>query len=122
MRHAMLTVLTALAALGLSTLAGQGRRSALVGSGIASATAVVSLLGFAAVGRSAVRPLQKALAVFAAVFLARLVLVALGTAVVVRGGGQILAFLLAFFVPYFVFTAIEVSFLHSMHRHPGTSA
>jgi hypothetical protein len=121
-RHAILAVLVAAAALGLSALAGQGRRAALIGAGISSGTALASLLAFARLGRSPVKPMQKALAIFVVMFLVRIVLVAVGAIAVARGGGSILAFAAAFFVPYFIFAAIEGSYVHALGRGIGKTA
>ena len=73
-------------------------------------------------GRSPVRPLQKALAIFVVMFLVRILLVALGVVAVVRGGGSVLAFATAFFVPYFIFAAIEGSYVHALGRGIGKTA
>lgn len=121
-RHAIVAILVAAAALGLSALAGQGRRAALIGAAISSGTALATLLAFARVGRSPVKPLQKALAVFAVMFLVRMVLVALGVVAVVRGGDSVVAFATAFFVPYFIFAAIEGSYVHALGRGIGKNA
>lgn len=121
-RHAIVAILVAAAALGLSAMAGQGRRAALIGAAISSVTALATLLAFARVGRSPVKPLQKALAVFALMFLVRMVLVALGVVAVVRGGGSVVAFATAFFVPYFIFAAIEGSYVHALGRGMGKTA
>jgi hypothetical protein len=121
-RHATLAALVAAAALGLSALAGQGGRAALIGAGISSGTAVASLVAFARVGRSPVKPLQKALAIFVVMFLVRILLVALGVVAVVRAGGSVLAFATAFFVPYFIFAAIEGSYVHALGRGIGKTA
>jgi hypothetical protein len=121
-RHAILAALVAATALGLSALAGQGRRAALIGAGISSGTAIASLVAFARVGRSPVRPMQKALAIFVVMFLVRIALVALGVAAVARGGDSIPAFVTAFFVPYFVFAAIEGSYVHALGRGIGKTA
>jgi hypothetical protein len=121
-RHVILASLVAAAALGLSALAGEARRAALVGSAISSGTALASLAAFALAGRSPVNPMQKALAIFVAGFLVRLVLVALGVVAVVRGGGSATAFATAFFVPYFIFAAIEGSYVHALGRGIGKTA
>jgi hypothetical protein len=52
-------------------------------------------------------------------FLVRIVLVALGTVLVIRAGESIVAFVAAFFVPYFVFAAVEGAFVHSLNRGTG---
>jgi hypothetical protein len=55
-------------------------------------------------------------------FLLRLLLVGLGTVAVARSGESVYAFVLAFFVPYFVFSAIEGAFVHSLSRGTGPTA
>ena len=60
------------------------------------------------------KPVQRALIVFTAMFFTRLVLVGAGVAAVSRAGESVVAFVIAFFVPYFVFTAIE----GSLRRRP----
>jgi hypothetical protein len=122
MRHALAAALVAAAALGCAALSGQSRRPALIGAGISSLTAFASLFAFARLARSPVAPLQKGLAVFVGMFLVRLALVALGTVAVARGGGNVFAFVIAFFVPYFVFAAIEGSYLQALGRQLGKAA
>ena len=114
--HLLAAAAVAALAIGASLLAGPARRPALIGSAIASATALASLYGFDRLGRSASRPVQGALLVFVAMFLVRLVLIGAGVAFVARAGESAVAFVVAFFVPYFAFTAIEGSFLHSLGR------
>lgn len=118
----MLTALVAAAALGLSCAAGEGRRSALIGAGISSFSAFVSLAAFALFGRRQDRPLQRTLAIFVAMFLLRLVLVAVGLVAVVRSGGSAVPFVVAFFVPYFIFTAIEGAAVQALGRGMGKTA
>ncbi|OFX23663.1 MAG: hypothetical protein A2V77_22240 [Anaeromyxobacter sp. RBG_16_69_14] len=106
--------------LGLSMVAGPvHRRAALIGSSVASFTAFGSLL---AMSRFGARSVKGALAVMVVAFLARIALVGLGTAVVARAGESIVAFVVAFFVPYFIFAAIEGWYLHSLNRGSGTPA
>jgi hypothetical protein len=119
-RHLLITALVAAAAIGASLLAGPHRRGALVGSGTASFTAFVSLFLMGQSARTR-KPLNAALAVMVLMFLARIVLVALGTAVTVRAGESVIAFIIAFFVPYFTFAAIEGWYLHSL-RGTGPTA
>ncbi len=116
----MLTTLVAALALG-GSLVGAHRRAALLGSGIACLTAVASLYAIARASRGAAKPVQSALLVVTVVFLVRILLVALGTALVARSGLNVLAVVAAFFVPYFVFSAIEGAFVHSLSRS-GTTA
>ncbi|HEY6098711.1 MAG TPA: hypothetical protein VIW03_04740, partial [Anaeromyxobacter sp.] len=78
-----------------------------------------------AMARSARRPekaMKGALLVMVVAFLVRIVLVALGAALVARGGENVVAFIVSFFVPYFAFSAIEISYLHSMRQTPGPTA
>jgi hypothetical protein len=117
-KHQLLTAAIAAAFVLLAFLAGAHRRGALVGAGISGVTAVLSIL---LVGRSArgAKPVQKALAVMTVTFLLRIVLVALGTVLVARAGESIVGFVVAFFVPYFVFAGVEASYIHSL-RHQGS--
>jgi phosphate starvation-inducible membrane PsiE len=101
---------------------GQYRRAAAVGAGISALTALASLFAMA---RSARRPgsaMKGALVVMVVAFLVRIVLVALGAAVVAHGGENVVAFIVSFFVPYFAFSAIEIAYLHSMRHTPGPTA
>jgi hypothetical protein len=97
-------------------------RPALIGAGLATGTGCVSLLGIRLVGRSAARPLQRALAVFVVMFMVRLVLVSLGLIAVHRLGDSVIAYVVAFFVPYFVFAAIEGGYVHALGRRIGRTA
>ena len=119
-RHLIAALLVAALALGLGTAAGHG--AGLTGAAIASLTALASLAGFRWLGRSAAKPLQKALLVFVVMFLVRLVLVALGLVHVTRAGESVVAFVVAFFVPYFAFAAIEGSYVHALGRSLGRTA
>ncbi len=121
-RYATLTALVAAAALGLSAAAGEGRRSALLGAGISSFSAFASLGAFATFGRRPGKPLQRTLAIFVVMFLVRLVLVAAGLVVVVRSGASAVPFVVAFFVPYFIFTAIEGAAVQALGRGMGKTA
>jgi hypothetical protein len=116
-----MTALVALAAIVLSLLAGSHRRGALVGAGSASLTAVASLV-FMQRGARATKPLQAALLVMVVMFLLRIVVVALGTAFVWRAGESIFGFIVAFFVPFFIFAAIEGYYLHGLPRGTGPTA
>ncbi len=55
-------------------------------------------------------------------FFARLVLVGAGVAAVARAHESVLAFVIAFFVPYFAFTAIEGSYVSALGRGMGKPA
>jgi hypothetical protein len=65
---------------------------------------------------------QQALLVFVVTFLVRIVLVGVALAVLVRSGESVVPFVVAFFVPYFAFTAIEGSLLVSLGRGIGKPA
>jgi len=118
-KYTLATLVLAVAFLGAALASGPYRTAALVGAAISGVTALLSVL---AIGRTARwrRPMQGALAVMAGAFLVRLVLVALGTALVSAWGTGIVAFVVAFFVPFFVFAGIEAAYVHSL-RH-GTGA
>ena len=120
-RHLLLSTALALVAIGAALLSGPHRRGALVGAVSSSVTALASLL-FMQRGARAKKPLQAALAVMAVMFLIRILVVALATVAVARGGASVVAFIVAFFVPYFIFAAIEGAYLHSLSRDTGTPA
>ena len=121
-RHLLVATGAALLAVLLASAAGDGqRRAALIGACSASLTALGSLL---AMGRfaSGRKPVQSALAVMVVAFLVRIVVVALGTVAVVRAGESVVAFVVAFFVPYFFFAAVEAWYVASLGRGPGSPA
>jgi len=120
--HLLVAAFVAALALGVALLAGDARRPALIGAAIASGTGFASLLAFGHFGKSATQPVQKALLVFTAMFFARLVLVGAGVAAVARAQESVLAFVIAFFVPYFAFTAIEGSYVSFLGRGMGKPA
>jgi hypothetical protein len=121
-RYLASTAAVSVAALGLASVAApSSRRAALIGAVTASATAFGSLLAMARSTRSP-RPLTAALVVMGVGFLLRMLLVSLGTVMVVRAGESIIAFVVAFFVPYFIFAAVEAWYLISLQRGPGTPA
>jgi hypothetical protein len=120
-RHLQLTALLAAVAVGASLLAGAYRRGALVGAVSSGVTAIASLL-FMQKGARSRKPLQAALLVMAVMFLTRILVVALGAAAVARGGESIVAFIIAFFVPYFTFSAIEIAYLTGLSRGTGPTA
>jgi hypothetical protein len=121
-KHQAAATLLAAAVIGASLASGSYRRAATVGAGIASLTALASLLAMARTARGAGDQMKGALLVVVVAFLVRIVLVALGAALVGRAGESVFAFILAFFVPYFAFSAIEILFLHSLRHTPGTTA
>jgi hypothetical protein len=120
-RHLALAALVTAAGAAVA-LATAAARPALLGVGIAAATGFASLAGFRLTARTAGRAIQKALAVFVVMFLVRLVAVALGLLAVHRAGESHLAFIVAFFVPYFAFAAIEGGYVHALGRTPGRTA
>ncbi len=120
-KHLTITALVAAGALLVSALAGSYRRGALVGSASASVTAFASLF-FMQRGTRSRKPLQAALLVMVVMFLVRILFVAFGTALVWRSGESIVAYIVAFFVPYFLFAAIEGWYLASLPRDTGPTA
>jgi hypothetical protein len=120
-RHLVLTLAIAAAGLTAALVSGPHRRGALVGVASASLTAVASLFFMQRSARSA-KPMKGAMAVMAVMFLVRIVVVALGTVIIVRAGAGVFAFIIAFFVPYFTFAAIEGWYLHSLSRGTGPTA
>jgi hypothetical protein len=121
-KHQLLSVALAALFIALALVAGPYRRAALIGSASSSFTAVASMLFIGRSTRGAEKPIKRALVVMTAAFLLRILLVAIGTAVVFRAGENVFAFVIAFFVPYFVFSAVEGAFLHSLRSHTGRAA
>jgi hypothetical protein len=122
-RHLTFAAILAVVVIGLALASGSTyRRGAAVGAGIASLTALASLLGMARSARRAEDQMKGALLVMVIAFLVRIVLVAVGAAVVGRSGESVVAFIVAFFLPYFAFSVIEAMFLHSFRRTPGSPA
>ena len=117
MKFQLAAVALAAAFLGLAAASGEYRFGALVGSAIAGLTGLASILALRFTARAA-KATQAALAVVVVGFLVRLVLLALGTVAVVRGGGHVIAFVIAFFVPFFAFVALEATYVHTL-RQPG---
>jgi hypothetical protein len=60
--------------------------------------------------------------VVAAAFLVRIALVAGGVVLVQRAGESLAGFVVAFFVPYFAFAAVEGFYVHSLNRGTGPTA
>jgi hypothetical protein len=120
--HLLAAAFVASLAMGLALLSGDARRPALIGAAISSGTAIASLYAYGHFARGPTRPLQSALVVFGLAFLARLLLVAAGVAAVARAGESVVAFVIAFFVPYFAFTAIEGSYVSALGRRMGKPA
>jgi hypothetical protein len=87
-----------------------------------AAATLAALWAYGRNGRTTRRPVQQALLVFVVTFLVRIVLVGVTLAVLVRAGESVVPFVIAFFVPYFAFTAIEGSLLVSLDRGIGKTA
>ncbi len=121
MKHQLVTAVIAALSVALALASGPYRRGALVGASISGLTSLLSILAMGRFARGS-RPVQRALAVMTSAFLLRLVLVALGTVLVARSGENVYAFVVAFFVPYFVFSAVEGAFVHSLSRGTGPTA
>ncbi len=122
MKHQLATAALALGFVLAALASGAHRRGALVGAAISGVTALGSIVAMDRFARSGAKPVQRALAVMTVTFLVRIVLVAVGTILVVRAGESALAFVVAFFVPYFVFAAVEGAFVHSLNRGTGPTA
>jgi hypothetical protein len=116
-----LSAAVAAGSIGLALVSGSHRRAALVGALTASLTGLLSLLAMTRAA-GAGRLVQRALVVMVVAFLVRILLVAGGTALVARGGEDVVAYVVAFFVPYFIFAAIEGAYLHSLSRETGPTA
>ncbi len=115
---AVAVVVTAL----LGALAsGAHRTGALAGVALGG---VPGLLSIAAMGRwaGASGKVQGALAVLVLGFLARLLLVAVGTIAVVKTGASVPGFVLGFFVVFFALAAIEGAYVQRLGRRTGSSA
>jgi hypothetical protein len=120
--HLLLAAIVAAVAIGMAWLSGDVQRPALIGAVISSGTALASLWAFGRFAGGDARPVQRALVVFGVAFLVRLLLVVAGVVSVHRAHESIIAFVVAFFVPYFVFTAIEGSAVASLGRGLGKPA
>jgi hypothetical protein len=120
-KHQLVTAALAIGFVLVALAAGVHRRGALVGATISGATALGSMVALARYGRGP-KPVQRALAILTVAFLLRIVLVALGVLAVVRAGESIIGFVVAFFVPYFVFAAVEGLYVHSLSRETGPTA
>jgi hypothetical protein len=121
-KYQLITASLAAVFIAIALAAGVHRRAALIGTAAVSFTAVASVLFIGRTTRGAEKPIKRALVVMTAAFLVRIVLVAFGTAFVYRAGENVFAFVVAFFVPYFVFSAVEGALLHSLRTHTGRAA
>ncbi len=122
MKHQTVAALTALAFVAIALLTGAHRRGAVVGATASGLTGVASIFAMGRFARGGGQVVQRALAVLAIAFLVRILLVALGTFAVVRAGESVVGFVAAFFIPYFVFSAIEGAFVHTLSRGTGPTA
>ncbi len=122
MKHQVAAAILAAVVVGLALGSGAGyRRAATIGAATASFTALLSLFLMARSARRPERQMKGALVVMVVAFLVRIVLVAVGASLVWRAGESVVAFVVAFFVPYFAFSALEAAFLHSLRRTPGSA-
>jgi preprotein translocase subunit SecG len=122
MKHLTLTVALAVAFILVALASGGYRKAALVGTTTMGFTALGSMLAMSRVARGPGNAMRRVLAVFGAVFLVRIVLVGVATALVGLSGESVWALVLALFIPYFVFSGVEWAFLHSVRGTPGTNA
>jgi uncharacterized membrane protein YccC len=120
-KHQLITAAIAVATVAISLGLGSHRRAALVGVTISGLTALASILAMGRTAR-AKKPVQAALAVMTVTFLLRLVLVSIGTILVARAREDAIAFVIAFFITYFVYAAIEAGFVHTLSRGTGPTA
>ncbi len=121
MSHRAWAIAVVAVAIAGSLAAGVHRSGALLGTALAGAA---GLLSIQAMGRFAAgaRPLQQALAVMVLGFLARIVLVAVGTIAVVRTGESVPGFVAGFFVVFFALAGIEGAYVQRLGRRTGSSA
>lgn len=121
MRHQGWAIAVVAAALLAALASGPHRGGALAGAALSGAA---GLLSIQAMGRwaGAGAKVQAALAVLVLGFLARLVLVAVGTIVVVKTGESVPGFVLGFFVVFFALAAIEGAYVQRLGRRAGSSA
>ena len=122
MKYQAAAAVLAAIVIGLALASGAAyRKGATVGAAISSFSALLSLLAMARTARRAEQQMKGALVVMVVAFLVRILLVAAGAALVARAGEDVVAFIVAFFVPYFAFSAIEAAYLHSLRRTPGSA-
>jgi hypothetical protein len=108
------TVALALVFVAVAAMLGELRRAAMLGAAISGVTAITSIVWMGRAVRTARKPTQAAFLVVTVMFLARLVLVGVGTLLVYGQGDQTVAFIASFFAPYFVFSALESYFVHTL--------
>lgn len=115
MKHTLAAAALAALFVGCALASGEYRFAALVGAAIASFTGLASMLGLGLTARAS-KPVQAALLVVGAGFFLRLLLLGLGTVAVVRASASVVAYVVAFFVPFFSFAALEAAYVHSLRR------
>jgi hypothetical protein len=121
LKYQLLILALALAFVLAALASGPYRRGALVGATVSGATAIASMLALARTARRS-KALKWAIAVITVTFLVRIALVGAGVVLVHRAGESILGFVVAFFVPYFIFAAVEGLYVHSLNRGTGPTA
>jgi len=119
MKHLVFATALAIASVSAALSTGTYRNGALAGAATSSASALVSLLLMQQgvrrnLGRA--RKVRAALRVVGVTFVARILVVAAATFAVAQAGSNLMAFVLAFFVPYFAFAAIEGAYVYSLTR------
>ena len=119
MKHLVSATALAIASVSAALATGTYRSGALAGAATSSATALVSLFFMQQgvrrnLGRT--RKVRAALRVVGVTFVARILVVAAATFAVAQAGSNLMAFVLAFFVPYFAFAAIEGAYVYSLTR------
>jgi hypothetical protein len=117
---ATLALAAAFVAAALAT--GEHRAGALVGAVVSSTISIAETFAMGFSARRAAKPTQAAFLVFTVAFLFRLVAVGVSLYAVHVAGWSTVAFVIAFFVPFFVLSAVEWGYLHSLRRLPGTPA
>ena len=120
MRYLTIAAILAVVVTGAALAAGPYRYGAFAGAASSSATALASLLfmqrGVRRSGHRARQAMRTALLVVGVMFVARVLVVAAATFAVAVAGSSVVAFVIAFFVPYFAFAAIEGAYVHSLAR------
>ncbi len=121
MSHKLWAVIVVVAALAGALASGSHRTGALVGAALSGGA---GLLSFQAMGRfaGADGKVQPALAVMVVGFLARILLVSLGTVAVVKTGESVPGFVIAFFVVFFALAGIEGAYVQRLGRRTGSAA
>jgi hypothetical protein len=119
--HKLWAAIVVVAAFLGALASGSHRTGALVGAALSGGA---GLLSIQAMGRfaGADRKVQPALAVLVVGFLARILLVSVGTIAIVKTGESAPGFVLAFFVVFFALAGIEGAYVQRLGRRTGSSA